>query len=109
MEYDNITPFGRSPNNHDLDIDDETGIPLVLCRSHGGPFEDEAFRSGWRLGEIASTLGRLGVSAVAESIRPWELRQADLMAMAYGYTMTVEPSADPDWLPVTFTRMRRIA
>ena len=91
------------------DGDDELGLPLVLCRSRGGPFDDDAFRSGWRLGDIGSTLGRLGVSALAESIRPWERLQADLLAMAYGYTMTVEPGNDPDWLRVTFTRMRDVA
>ena len=89
--------------------ENELGLPLVLCRSRGGPFDDEAFRSGWRLGDIGSMLGRLGVSALAESIRPWERLQADLLAMAYGYTMTVEPGSDPDWLRVTFTRMRDVA
>jgi hypothetical protein len=98
----------RDPTNPD-DGDDELGLPLVLCRSHGGPFDDEAFRSGWRLGDIGSTLARLGVSALAESIRPHERLQADLLAMAYGYTMTVEPSGDPDWLAVTFTRVRDVA
>jgi hypothetical protein len=89
--------------------DDEMGVPLVLCRSRGGPYDDEAFRSGWRLGDIGSTLGRLGVSALADSIRPSERLQADLLAMAHGYTMTVEPGSDPDWLSVTFTRDRDIA
>jgi hypothetical protein len=91
------------------DGEDEAGLPLVLCRSRGGPFDDEAFQSGWRLGDIGATLGRLGVSALAESIRPWERLQADLLAMAYGYSMHVEPSGDPDWLSVTFTRMREVA
>src|SRR5262245_3722500 len=83
-------------------------LPLVLCRSRGGPFDDEAFRSGWRLGDIGSVLSRFGVSALADSIRPWERLQADLLAMAYGYTMTVEPSGDPEWLLVTFTRARDV-
>jgi hypothetical protein len=26
--------------------------------------------------------------------------------MARGYTMTVEPGSEPDWLSVTFTRVR---
>jgi hypothetical protein len=90
-------------------VDDEVGLPLVLCRSRGGPFDDEAFRSGWRLGDIGSMLGRSGVSALAESIRPWERLQADLVAMAYGYTMTVEPGGDPEWLSVTFERVRDVA
>ena len=83
----------------------DTELPLVLCRSRGGPYDDEAFLSGWRLGDIGATLGRPGVSALAESIRPRERLQADLLAMARGYTMTVERSSDPDWLLVTFTRV----
>ena len=79
-------------------------MPLVLCRSRGGPYDDEAFSSGWRLGEIGATLARPGISALAESIRPQERLQADLIAMARGYTMTVEPSSSADWLAVTFIR-----
>ena len=82
----------------------DTQLPFVLCRSRGGPYDDEAFLSGWRLGDLGATLGRAGVSALAESIRPRERLQADLLAMAYGYTMAVEPSSDPDWLLVTFSR-----
>jgi hypothetical protein len=85
--------------------DSEAVMPLVLCRSRGGPYDDEAFMSGWRLGDIGATLARPGISALAESIRPQERLQADLLAMARGYTMTVEPSTDPDWLAVTFTRI----
>ena len=81
-------------------------MPLVLCRSRGGPFDDEAFMSGWRLGEIGATLARPGISALAESIRPQERLQADLIAMGRGFTMTVEPSSSGDWLSVTFTRIR---
>ena len=60
--------------------------------------------SGWRLGDLDATLAQPGVDALAESIRPVELRQADLIAMARGYTMTVDDSSDPDWLSVTFSR-----
>ena len=81
-------------------------MPLVVCPSRGGPFDDEAFLSGWRLGEIGATLARPGISALAESIRPCERHQTDLIAMARGYTMTVEPSTGADWLSVTFSRTR---
>ena len=87
--------------------EEQSGVmPLVLCRSRGGPYDDEAFMSGWRLGDLGATLGRPGISALAESIRPQERVQADLIAMARGYTMTVEPSSSRDWLSVTFTRIR---
>ena len=81
-------------------------MPLVLCRSRGGPFDDEPFMSGWRLGELGATLARPGVSALAESIRPDERLQADLIAMARGFSMTVESSSSQEWLSVTFTRIR---
>jgi hypothetical protein len=84
--------------------DDRGGVmPLVLCRSKGGPYDDEAFLSGWRLGAIDATLAGPGVSALAESIRPHERVQADLLAMARGYAMTVD-STSAEWLAVTFTR-----
>jgi hypothetical protein len=82
----------------------EVVFPLVLCRSRGGPYDDEAFLSGWRLGDIGATLGKPGVSQLADSIRPGERLQADLLAMARGYTMTVDHGTD-DWLAVTFTRV----
>jgi hypothetical protein len=87
--------------------EDQSGVmPLVLCRSGGGPYDDEAFLSGWRLGELGSTLARAGIGALAESIRPVERLQADLIAMARGFTMTVEPGGGGEWLSVTFIRVR---
>ena len=79
-------------------------MPLVLCHSRGGPYDDEAFMSGWRLGAIGATLAGPGISALCDSIRPHERVQADLLAMARGYSMTVDPSTDPNWVSVTFTR-----
>ena len=88
-------------------FDDDPGdgamvMPLVLCRDAGGPHDEQAFASGWRLGAIAATLAQPGVTTLADSIRPEEHLQADLLAMASGYTMTVERAAE--WLSVTFRR-----
>jgi hypothetical protein len=95
--------------NHDRleigEVHDDPVMPLVLCRSRGGPYDDDAFESGWRLGAIGATLAGPGVSALAESIRPGERLQADLLAMACGYAMTVDSSDEPDWISVTFTRI----
>jgi hypothetical protein len=84
----------------------EAVMPFTLCRSNGGPHDDAAFVSGWRLGVLDATLAGPGVSALADSIHPTECAQADLIAMARGYAMTVEPSRDPAWVSVTFTRVR---
>ena len=78
---------------------------LVVCRSQGGPFDDEAFVSGWRLGDLAARLASPGVSVLVDSIRPGECVQADLIAMGRGCPMTVEPSGDPEWLRVAFGRI----
>ena len=59
---------------------------------------------GWV--SLGATLARPGVSALADSIRPRERLQADLIAMARGFTMAVEPSSTREWLSVTFTRVR---
>ena len=40
-------------------------MPFVICRSLGGPHDDEAFFSGWRLAELAAMLGRSDVGALA--------------------------------------------
>jgi hypothetical protein len=82
----------------------ETVMPFVLCRSNGGPYDDEAFMSGWRLGDLAATLAGPGVGALADSIRPEERHQAELIAMAYGYAMTVDADDGSEWLMVTFRR-----
>jgi hypothetical protein len=87
-----------------IDDSEVAVMALVLCRSRGGPHDDEAFLSGWRLGDIAATLGRGDVASLAESIRPVERHQADLIAMARGYRTTVGPSSEAGWLTVTFTR-----
>jgi hypothetical protein len=86
----------------------DSAVPLVMCRSRGGPYDDEAFVSGWRLGYIGATLGSPGVSALAESIRPEERLQADLLAMARGFTMTVESGSHDEWLYVTFSRTQEL-
>ena len=87
----------------------EAVLPFTLCRSNGGPYDDAAFLSGWRLGVLDATLVGLGVSALADSIRPVEYAQADLIAMACGYSMTIEPSGEREWMLVTFTRIRDAA
>jgi hypothetical protein len=86
------------------ELAEQTVMPFVLCRSNGGPHDDTAFMSGWRLGEIAAVLAQPGISAMADAIRADERQQADLLAMAYGYAMSVDASSSDGWLSVTFTR-----
>ena len=73
-------------------------MALVLCRSQGSPrASDKRLASRRHLRHTHRYVGSL-----AESIRPAERHQANLIAMARGYRMTVEPGTEPGWLAVTF-------
>ena len=88
------------------------GMPFLCAASQGGPYDDEALVAGFRLGALHATLG-IG-AATAHDVKPLVVllppeleRQADLLAMHHGYTMTrttdVEPPAGPS-VHFTFTR-----
>lgn len=51
-----------------------------------GPYDTEAYMAGWEMGKLANTLAR-SPGALAQDIRADNLRQADLLAMAYGYVL----------------------
>jgi hypothetical protein len=80
-------------------------VPLVLCVSRDCRSEDDVFESGSRLAEIDAIVACPGVSALGESIRPEERLPAGLRAAARGYMMTINSTAEPGWLSVTFTRI----
>lgn len=61
-------------------------LVLVATTPHGGAYETEAYMAGWEMGRLANTLARTPQSVVQE-IRADNLRQADLLAMAYGYVL----------------------
>lgn len=83
-------------------------MPFVVCASKGGPYDDEAFVAGYAAGLIDHALSTLGVdeTRVVFTVRPLLVPQLDLLAMRYGFTMTVERwEEDPDeWVSVVFTR-----
>ena len=78
-------------------------MPPVLGWADAGP-DDDALASAWRLDDLAATLDRAVVRVMVDSIRPAEREQAERIAAARGYSMSVEAGSDPEWLSVTFTR-----
>lgn len=85
-------------------------VPFIVCQSVGGPFEDEAFVSGFQCGEVDKALA---VSAAANAasvrfptIRTVLVKQLELLAMNRGYpVMTVTESEEyPEWCSVLFER-----
>jgi hypothetical protein len=79
-------------------------MPLVPRWADAGPEVDDALASAWRLDDLAATLDRAVVRVMVDSIRPTEREQAERIAAAHGYSMSVGAGSDPGWLSVTFTR-----
>lgn len=85
-------------------------MPFVVCRSNGGPYEDQAFVSGWRCGEIDRTLRNMdGVNARATFVvMAEELPQLDLIAMHRGFALDKKLAGEQDqetgWCVVEFYR-----
>jgi hypothetical protein len=96
-----------------MDPDDETesyelALPFVVVKSEGGPFDDEAYVCGFEAGQLDSRLAQISqfLDDFSTGIHAANRKQADLIAMRYGFTMEVEPcDCDDEWIHVTFTRM----
>lgn len=93
----------------DSELDEfEMVMPFVMCQSNGGPHDDASFVSGYRLGGLSMAL-RLaqafpGMTLDPVVAHPNEQPQIDLLAMRFGFTLTVEPF-DDDWATYTFERV----
>lgn len=80
-------------------------MPFTITASHGGPHDDDAFTSGFRLGVLWSQLqhappGQQGVA----TIRVEERDQLDLMLMHFGFTIADIDSHADEWLTVWIRR-----
>jgi hypothetical protein len=93
----------------------ELVVPFVVCRSQGGPFEDEAFVAGFQAGALDATLkaaAGLEASRVAPGfpVRTALLPLVELLAMSRGFPSVVvrEVGGGPgygallEWSMVTF-------
>jgi hypothetical protein len=82
-------------------------MPFMVCRSRGGPYEDESFVAGWELATIDVRLTQCAVDRLPLNvpIHTPSLPQAELIAMSHGYLMAAEPYEDApeEWSMVTFT------
>jgi hypothetical protein len=84
-------------------------MPFVVCKSQGGPFDDEAFSVGYSLGLLDGELALLTAHSADPAprwVRSSGMRQVDLIAMRHGYKMKYsEDPADDEWTWVRFNRM----
>lgn len=70
-------------------------LPFILTESLGGPYDDAAFSSGFRLGMLNSQLAyeRPIGQCVTAFLGCRDLPQADLIAMSRGYVFNHIPIA----------------
>jgi hypothetical protein len=87
--------------------EDEPGygllMPFVVCESQGGPYADQPFVSGYRLGHLDAQLEYEQPPSWEGYVAPADVPQVDLLAMRHGYAMEAEPH-DDDWTSVTLRR-----
>jgi len=103
-----------------LDLPEHDGAmelvyPFVVCRSQGGPYDDDTFVAGVQLGRIDAALqvaASVGADRLSCTVYTTLTRQLELCGMARGYpTVTVvevsetpEHAAMSQWSHVTFER-----
>ena len=92
------------PEGEEVSQEFDLVMPFLLVESNGGPYDDAAFVSGYRMGLLDADLSS-GITT-PRVIDAQEFDQADLIAMRHGYTMA---SSDPlpedpqsPWLWVEF-------
>lgn len=101
------------PYNEDEDFTEDASYslvtPFVVCKSVGGPYDDESFVAGVRYGVWESIL-KLQPTMHSNYEYPSLVRQLDLLAMKEGYVLTVESidngyvDEDTEWVLVTMKR-----
>lgn len=89
-------------------------LPFVVCESHGGPYEDQAFAAGYAAGHLAARMEVaevLGVDAISYPIvRRALLPQVELIGMHYGFPAIDVSEQDhlvassDEWCSMTFRR-----
>lgn len=85
----------------------ELALPFILCKSAGGPYDDDAFTAGYECGLIDKDLtvaAAIGQATLTRTVRTVSVPQLDLIAMHHSFT--AEATADdevPEWSRVTFT------
>lgn len=76
-------------------------MPFVVCKSQGGPHDDDAFVAGWRLGQIDQLLSVQGAGWFG-MIREEDLPQLELIAMRYACEVSTVETPGP-WLVAQVT------
>lgn len=100
----------------DIDPDDipasanlELVMPFVVCRSRGGPYDDDSLVAGYQLARVDTALELLNVvngNEFRTTVRTALAAQLDLVAMRHGFTLYIEDVGGvfAGWSYATFRR-----
>jgi hypothetical protein len=73
------------------DFPNDVAMPLVLCQTNGGPFDDQAFMAGFDCGALHSDLKLskfMGALPASRIVKKVVLKQLDLMCMLHEFVPT---------------------
>lgn len=80
-------------------------MPFIVCRSQGGPYDDDSFSAGFMAGNLFAELeSDREVDDGWRPIRTDLVPQIDLIAMHCGYRLDFDETED-EWTPVRIVRM----
>lgn len=80
-------------------------LPFTVVKSKGGPFDDDAYAAGFEAGRVWAELDHRPRSLTG-SYRTVNVPQLDLIAMHFGYSLTVTDYDEwPDWKGCDFNRV----
>ena len=77
-------------------------MPFVVCESQGGPYADEPFVAGYRIGHLDAQLQYERPPFWEGYVAPSDVPQIDLLAMRHGYNTVIEPDGD-EWTHMRLT------
>jgi hypothetical protein len=60
-------------------------MPFIAAESYGGPYDDASYAAGWEMGSFTATLEHSRPTFLKLTIHAFNVPQADLVAMQYGY------------------------
>ncbi|GJO50181.1 hypothetical protein NJB1604_35780 [Mycobacterium marinum] len=82
-------------------------MPFVTVQSKGGPHDDESYCAGYEMGRLDAILELTHHHSRSSNwtIRTENRAQADLIAMRYGYALTVLCDEFEGWLGICLIKM----
>jgi hypothetical protein len=81
----------------------ELVMPFITVQSKGGPHEDDAYVSGYQMGQLDAILTIPYVQEHNTVTHTENVKQADLIGLKHGFSMEIV-SEDDTWTTLKFVR-----